>query len=134
MRLTHAPLLSLLTLTTASLQQTPPRSAPTHLWATHYNGNVYTLAFNGRNLSLADTAKTCGAMPSWLTFDPDTRTVYCSDEDGTANPSTHGSLWAYHAGQDGSLHQIAKTDTVGGGVNSVIYEGGKGEKYLAIAH
>ncbi|OKO98748.1 hypothetical protein PENSUB_8999 [Penicillium subrubescens] len=133
MRLTHAPLLSLLTLTTASLQQTPPRSSA-RLWATHYNGNVYTLSFNGHDLSLADTAKTCGAMPSWLTFDPETRTVYCSDEDGTADPSTHGSLWAYQAGEDGKLHQIAKTNTVGGGVNSVIYEDGDGEKYLAIAH
>ncbi|KAF3386928.1 putative 6-phosphogluconolactonase [Penicillium rolfsii] len=133
MRLTHAPLVSLLTLTTASLQQPPPRS-PARLWATHYSGSVYTLSFDGHDLSLTDTAKTCGAMPSWLTLDPETRTVYCSDEDGTADASTHGSLWAYHAGNDGKLHQVAKTNTVGGGVHSVIFEDGKGEKYLAIAH
>lgn len=134
MRLTHAPLFSLLTLTGASLQDSAGRRTTSRLWATHYNGNVYSLAFNGKSLSLTDTAKTCGTMPSWLTFDRDTQTVYCSDEAGSADPSTHGSLWAYHAGRDGSLQQYAKTDTVGGGVNSVIYKNDQGDKYLAIAH
>lgn len=73
-------------------------------------------------------------MPSWLTYDPESKIVYCSDEDGTADPSTHGSLTAYKPGKNGGeLKQLAKTETIGGGVDSVIYEVG-GEKFIAIAH
>ncbi|KAJ6008094.1 hypothetical protein N7540_012070 [Penicillium herquei] len=104
------------------------------LWATHYNGNVYTLSLKGDNLSLTDTKKTCGDMPSWLTFDAESKTLYCSDESGTADPDTHGTLSAYSVGSGGKLNQVAKVDTVGGGVKSVIYEAGQSQKYIAIAH
>lgn len=130
MRLSHASLLA--TLGLASAAPKPPHSA--RLWATHYNGNVYTLALDGEHLSLTDTLKTCGKMPSWLTYDSGTRVLYCSDEDGTADPSTHGSLTAYSTAPNGKLHEIATTKTIGGGVNSAIYENGDGGKYLAIAH
>lgn len=118
----------------ALLALSTPLVAAVNLWATHYSGHVYTLALSGRELRVVDAAKTCGAMPSWLTFDSEARVLYCTDEDGTADPSTHGSLTAYRAGRDGKLEKVATTETVGGGVNSVIYEGGKGEKFLAIAH
>lgn len=110
-----------------------PSHPPSRLWATHYNGNVYTLTLDGSDFSITDTQKTCGKMPSWLTFDSESRIVYCSDEDGTADPSTHGSLTAYHAGRDGKLHEITSVETVGGGVDSVIYAVGE-DKYIAIAH
>lgn len=73
-------------------------------------------------------------MPSWLTFDSDTRTLYCSDESGTADPDTHGTLTAYGVGEHGQLTEVAETDTVGGGVNSVVFEDAAGGKFLAIAH
>lgn len=60
--------------------------------------------------------------------------LYCSDESGTADPSTHGTLSAYSVSRGGKLHQLASTDTIGGGVKSVIYESARGEKFLAIAH
>ncbi|KAJ5414035.1 hypothetical protein N7509_000662 [Penicillium cosmopolitanum] len=112
-----------------------PSAPPSRLWATHYNGNVYTLTLDKttNNLSITDTQKTCGKMPSWLTFDTESQIVYCSDEDGTADPSTHGSLTAYHPDREGKLHQLSSVKTVGGGVDSVIYEAGK-EKLIAIAH
>ncbi|KAJ5579473.1 uncharacterized protein N7459_005458 [Penicillium hispanicum] len=132
MRLFAAPLFTtLLTTGLTTSSATPPSS---RLWATHYNGNVYTLEFAGGQLSLIDTLQTCGGMPSWLTFDAETRVLYCSDESGSADPSTHGSLSAYRAASDGKLQEIATTQTVGGGVNSVLFEAGKGEKFLAIAH
>ncbi|KAJ5101595.1 hypothetical protein NUU61_003817 [Penicillium alfredii] len=113
-------------------------ASASRLWATHYNGHVYTLDLAGNNtLSVTDKLKTCGGMPSWLTFDAATRTLYCSDEDGSADPSTHGSLTALHAAPDGKLREMVKTEAVGGGVSSAIYGGkgkGKGKKYLAIAH
>lgn len=107
---------------------------PSYLWATHYNGHLYSLVFNGTDLSLSNSTQTCGAMPSWLTFDSESRVLYCSDESGTEDPKTHGSLTAYHPTDDGGLDLVARTQTMGGGVNSVIYEDGKGGKYLAIAH
>ncbi|KAJ5297730.1 hypothetical protein PENANT_c012G11770 [Penicillium antarcticum] len=126
------PLLTTLQITTA---KPPPTPKPATLWATHYNGNVYTLTLSPQNdLQVTQTLKTCGKMPSWLTLDAHTRTVYCSDEDGTTDASTHGSLTALHVNTNGSLSEIAKTDTVGGGVASVLYGGDKGGKYIAIAH
>ncbi|KAJ5908879.1 hypothetical protein N7495_001561 [Penicillium taxi] len=122
-----SPLLTLSLLSTAT-------ATASHLWATHYNGNIYALSFSGSELQLTDTLKTCGDMPSWLTFDSQSRILYCSNENGTADPDSNGSLTAYRAGGQGTLHQVAETATVGGGVHSVIFEGGKGEKFLAIAH
>ncbi|KAJ5375285.1 hypothetical protein N7517_007291 [Penicillium concentricum] len=110
---TLLPILSALG-TTAAIAIKPP----THLWATHYNGNVYTLTLKDNDLSVSQTLNTCGDMPSWLTLDAHTRTVYCSDE--TARR---------HAAREGA---VAKA--VGGGVNSVIYEAGAGKKFIAIAH
>ncbi|CAL5874991.1 uncharacterized protein PFLUO_LOCUS9294 [Penicillium psychrofluorescens] len=122
------------TLSAAAITTTAALAAPSHLWATHYNGNVYTLTLSGDAFSVTDTRKTCGDLPSWLTFDSHTRTLYCSDESGTSDPSTHGSLTAYHAAADGVLHELATTETIGGGVNSVIYEGDNRKKFIAIAH
>ncbi|KAF4210402.1 hypothetical protein CNMCM6805_008677 [Aspergillus fumigatiaffinis] len=113
------------------------------LYATHYSGSVYTLSLTHRNgkydLSLASDMTTCGGMPSWLTLDCDTstlyctgRTLYCSDETGDA--TTNGTLTSYTVGKDGSLTQLAKVVDVGGGVHSVVYEGDDGAKYIAIAH
>lgn len=74
-------------------------------------------------------------MPSWLTFDSGPRVLYCSDESGDANEGGEkGSLSAYSASSEGKLRQIAKTDTIAGGVNSVVYETEVGEKVIAIAH
>ncbi|EAW11247.1 lactonase family protein [Aspergillus clavatus NRRL 1] len=108
-----------------------------HLYATHYSGSLSTLtldrAANGSYaLSIAASEVTCGGMPSWLTLDATTRTLYCSDETGDA--STTGSLSTYTVGRDGALTQTAKVVDVGGPVNSIVYEGVRGEKYLAIAH
>ncbi|CAI7637383.1 unnamed protein product [Penicillium glandicola] len=122
-------LLSALGTTSAALT-----SKPAHLWATHYNGNVYTLTLKNNDLSISQTLNTCGDMPSWLTLDAHTRTVYCSDESGTADRSTYGTLTALHASPNGTLYEGAVAKTVGGGVNSVIYEAGAGRKFLAIAH
>lgn len=129
----HLPNHLLWTLTAAAIT-TIALAAPSHLWATHYNGNVYTLTLSGDAFSITDTRRTCGGLPSWLTFDSHTRTLYCSDESGTSDPSTHGSLTAYHAAPNGVLHELATTETIGGGVNSAIYEGDNRKKFIAIAH
>ncbi|KAJ5567036.1 Cytochrome cd1-nitrite reductase-like C-terminal heme d1 [Penicillium sp. DV-2018c] len=126
---TFLPFVSVLTTTVAKTQ-------PSHLYATHYNGTVYTLTLDPskNDLSITQALDTCGDMPSWLTLDPKTRTVYCSDETGSADPSTHGSLTSLHVASDGTLREMAVAEAVGGGVNSVIYEGGHGGKFIAVAH
>ncbi|GKZ18517.1 hypothetical protein AbraIFM66951_003398 [Aspergillus brasiliensis] len=109
----------------------------TNLYATHYDGSVYSLSLQRSDndtysLSIASSLKTCGSMPSWLTFDSASRTLYCSDESGDA--STNGSLTTLSADQDGTLTEIATAAAPGGGVHSVFYSGDDGTQYLAIAH
>ncbi|KAJ9199627.1 hypothetical protein DTO166G4_5646 [Paecilomyces variotii] len=125
----------------------PALAAASNLYVSHYNGNVYSLALTSipgpqdRNdgsaavkYTLSQTAalKTCGSMPSWLTFDASTRVLYCSDESGSR--TSPGSLTALAAAADGRLSEIAKVDTIGGGVNNVIYNRDDGKKFIAIAH
>ncbi|KAJ5374172.1 hypothetical protein N7517_006178 [Penicillium concentricum] len=109
-------------------------AAATNLYATHYDGSIYTLSFDSRNsLSIASSLKTCGDAPSWLTFDSSTRTLYCSDHAG--NTTMNGSLSSYSVNQHGRLTELAKTVDVGAAVHSTMYGGMHGhKKYLAVAH
>ena len=102
---------------------------PSTLFATHYNGHVYTLALNENKLSLASTANTCGSMPSWLTLDAASRTLYCTDETASKGSETTLSI-----DNDGKLTEIAVAKDVGGGVNSVFYNGDSHKRFLAVAH
>lgn len=108
-------------------------AAATNLYATHYDGNIYTLSLDGGNsLSVTSSLKTCGEAPSWLTFDSSTRTLYCSDHAGDATIS--GSLSSYAVDKDGRLTELADTADVGAAVHSEMYTGENGDKYLAVAH
>jgi 6-phosphogluconolactonase (cycloisomerase 2 family) len=105
----------------------------TNLYATHYDGNIYTLSLDsGNSLSITSSLKTCGDAPSWLTFDSSTRTLYCSDHSG--NATINGSLSSYSVHHDGRLTELAKTLDMGAAVHSIIYGGKHGTKYLAVAH
>lgn len=108
-------------------------AAATNLYTTHFDGTIYTLSLDsGNSLSITSSLKTCGAAPSWLTFDSSTRTLYCSDHSG--NAIINGSLSSYFVHQDGRLAELAKTLDVGAAVHSIIYGGKHGTKYLAVAH
>lgn len=113
----------------SSLPLTLAKPSTSTLYATHYNGHVYTLTLNENDLSLASTADTCGSMPSWLTLDTTSRTLYCTDE--TAD---EGSETTLSIDDNGKLTEIATAKDVGGGVNSVIYEGEGEKRLLAVAH
>lgn len=109
------------------------------LYATHYSGNVYTLALNAnktdndpsKSLTVTSAKDTCGDMPSWLTLDAGTGVVYCSDE--TGNATAPASLTALSAA-DGKLEEIVKVTDVGSAVNSVVYHGENDNQFLAVAH
>jgi 6-phosphogluconolactonase (cycloisomerase 2 family) len=108
-------------------------TAATNLFATHYDGNIYTLSLDsGKSLSITSSLKTCGDAPSWLTLDSSTRTLYCSDHSG--NAIVNGSLTSYSVDQNGRLVELAKTQDVGAAVHSTIYGSKHKRKYLAVAH
>lgn len=123
----------------AASLSTPAAASPSggattaRLWASNYDGNVYMLDLKGTALTLTQTLKTCGEMPSWLTLDPKARTIYCNAEDGSADPPSPGTVTALKIGDDGKLSETAVSDTIGGSVNSAIYTSGE-KSYLAIAH
>lgn len=109
------------------------------LYATHYSGNVYTLALNAnktdndpsKSLTISSAQDTCGDLPSWLTLDSGTGVLYCSDE--TGNATTPASLTALSAAQ-GKLEEIVQVPDVGSGVNSVVYHDEQESQFLAVAH
>ncbi|PLN81759.1 3-carboxy-cis,cis-mucoante lactonizing enzyme [Aspergillus taichungensis] len=132
-----SPLTTLLSLSPL-LSAAAARSSHANIYATHYNGNVYALSLKQRHndaykLDLVSSLKACGPMPSWLTVDPDLHLLYCSDE--TGDPKTNGSVSTLSiSDKKGTLKEITTTEVPGGGVNSVIYGGEDGKRYLAIAH
>lgn len=105
----------------------------TNLYTTHYGGNVSTLSLTECNgsytLTKTHTLKSCGMMPSWLTYDTKTEILYCSDEN-----SPNGTLTTYAVAEDGAFTELAEVTTIAGGVNSVEYGGISGNSFLAIAH
>lgn len=115
-------------------------AAKSTLYATHYSGTVYTLSLNingtnndpSHSLSIVSATDTCGDMPSWLTLDPVSGVLYCSDESG--NATVPASLTALSTTQEGKLEEKAKVQDVGAGVNSAFYHGENGSEFIAIAH
>ena len=121
-----APLISL------SVASLLPLASASLLYTTHYSGQVATLnlqktSSGSYDLKVTSNITACGAWPSWLTYSADQKVLYCSDESFRLN----GSLTTFDVATDGALTQTAKIVTMGGGVNSLIYNGGKN---LAIAH
>ncbi|KAL9112826.1 MAG: hypothetical protein Q9227_002903 [Pyrenula ochraceoflavens] len=109
----------------------------THLLATHYSGTISTLELTLNNstgiYNLTNTPlTTCGAQPSWLTYDASSKTLYCIDEAGT-NTS---SLSSYHFSHcNGTLTLLAQAQTLPGPVHSALYGGNNGNaQYIALAH
>lgn len=116
-------------------------SSTSTLYVSHYDGHVYTLALDtaAGSLTLANSVQACGEMPSWVTYDAPSHTLYCVDESGSSANSGNGTLSSFNVASDGSLIngtliQTAKATTLPGGVASVIYEDNDGREYLAIAH
>lgn len=110
--------LSLLVATTA---------AQSNLVASHFNGNVYSLAFSGSQLTLKQTLKAGGTWPAWVTYDNDTRTVYVNDEAGWIAPT----ITALSVSADGTLAQTAAARS-NGEVYSGLYGGADGKGFIAV--
>ncbi|KAE8323716.1 Lactonase, 7-bladed beta-propeller-domain-containing protein [Aspergillus sergii] len=111
----------------------PSLSTAARLFATHYDGNVYSLNLeeNGDKFSLTKTHNltTCGGAGSTsaLTVDSARGLVWCVGE------GTPGALTALKVWKDGKMfEEVVTVETPPGGVDSVTY--GIDKQFLAIAH
>lgn len=104
------------------------------LFASHYSGQIYTLQLQNRtsgyDLSISSQITGCGSLPAWLTYEPASRALYCSDE----TMFGQGSISSFTAAGDGRLTATGKAAAPAGGVANVLYGGAEGKGYVAIAH
>ncbi|KAK1068749.1 hypothetical protein LTR74_005407 [Friedmanniomyces endolithicus] len=105
----------------------------TNLFVSHYSGKVYTLTYqpssNGKNgtLSIDNSVAGCGNMPSWLTLDHTSKSLYCFDES-----SNSGVVSSFDVtGATPKLTGQAKTS--GGDVHEWLYGGSDGQGFLSTA-
>lgn len=101
------------------------------LLAAHYTGTLYTLDLSSNNtLAIAHTTPSGASMPSWLAFDPASRTVYVTDESWSGS----GMLASFKVSDDGVLTPAGSTRTKGGDINCGLYKGDGGKGFLAVAN
>jgi hypothetical protein len=104
-----------------------------NLLVSHYNGNLYSLALTtsgaAGSLSIKQTLRAGGSMPSWLTLDSASGTLYVTDE------STYGSpvLTSVSVANDGSLKSASTARSNGGELHSTLYGGADGKGFIAAA-
>ena len=108
------------------------------LYVSSYAGTVTTLNFThgatSCDLKNISTINSCGPDPSWLTWEPVNRNLYCSGEQTIAG---NGSLTVLSSDANGTLTEMTKELTLNGGVNSVLYGKGNGTgnaSFIAVAH
>ncbi|KAI1879045.1 hypothetical protein JX265_003222 [Neoarthrinium moseri] len=127
----------LLSLVVAALGLAPAAIAD-KLLASHYSGKVYSLdlTVSGSTGTLKSTSSTggCGKMPTWLTLDSATGTLYCFDESGAGQQGVSGGVvTSYTVNTDGSLTQTGQSKTAGGEVHGSFYGGSTGTGFVAMA-
>lgn len=108
------------------------------LLASHYSGQIYSLdlTFSGSTGTLRSTSSLggCGKMPSWLTLDSESGTLYCFDESGAGQQGVSGGVvTSYITNTDGSLKQSGQAMTAGGDVHGWYYGGSDGRGFVATA-
>lgn len=107
-----------------------------NLFVSHFSGTVYTLSYtpatNGNGtLAIKSSTTGCGRMPSWLSFDSPTKSLYCFDETGSWGG---GSVVAsFSVNGDGSLKQSGQAKSTGGEVHGSLYGGVNGTSFVAMA-
>lgn len=109
-----------------------PSALAANLFVSHFNGNIYTLTYESQGLSNSslsiDSVTTgCGNMPSWLTLDEKSRTLYCFDE------SWGGGVVSSFDISNGSLELTGQAETSGGDVHGYFYGGEDENSFLATA-
>ena len=105
------------------------QAAAVTLWATAYNGGVYSLNLDQEDqggytltgAAIPGGSTACGVDASWLTKDKYNDVVYCVDEAwGLAN----GTINSFKPTANGSLALFDKESTLASPVATVVYNGG----------
>lgn len=105
-----------------------------NLFVSHFDGDISTLSLSGADnstysLEIASSSKGCGQLPSWLSLDYDSKTLYCVDASGDGS-----TVSAMSIGADDAVTDTVQTTALGGAVHSGLYSGADGAQYLASAH
>ena len=100
------------------------------LFASHFEGTVYTLSLSddASELTLASQVSP-GGMPSWLTLDSAGSTLYVTDESWLGG--TKISVWS--VGEGGELTEAGQVPTEEGEIASCLYGGEDGKGFIAAA-
>lgn len=106
-----------------------------NLFVSHFEGEVSTLSLTTTDnatysLNVTSSSTGCGQLPSWLTLDSDSETLYCTDEWWNED----STVTAISLGPDGALTDTVQTVAEGGAVHNTLYSGEDGAQYLASAH
>jgi 6-phosphogluconolactonase (cycloisomerase 2 family) len=109
-----------------------PQAFGQNLLVSHYTGKVFSLSLaasgTSGTLKVGTSASGCGKMPSWLTLDSASGTLYCFDEEGNS-----GVVSQYKVGSDGSVTMTGQAKTTGGDVHGWLFGGSDGKGFLAMA-
>ncbi|KAL1856892.1 hypothetical protein VTK73DRAFT_8215 [Phialemonium thermophilum] len=111
-----------------------PVALAANLLVSHYSGNLYSLSLGtegGGNgtLSIQQTLRAGGVMPSWLTLDAASGSLYVTDESNFGG----SSLTQLSVSADGTLQTGAVARASGGELHSCLYGGSDGKGFLAAA-
>lgn len=102
-----------------------------NLYVAAYGGNLTSVSFDGKALSVNSVDKNCGSSPSWLVQDKNNKVLYCIDE---GNLTPNGTIAAYTTSQTGKLTLALHMNlTAPGPVSGAIF-GDKSFRGMAIAH
>ncbi|QDS68353.1 hypothetical protein FKW77_010719 [Venturia effusa] len=102
-----------------------------NLYVAAYGGNLTSVKFDGKALSVISVDQNCGSSPSWLVQDKKNKVLYCIDE-GNATPN--GSIAAYTTSETGKLTLASNMNlTAPAPVSGVIF-GDKSFRGMALAH
>lgn len=109
-------------------------TAATNLYVSSYGGVLDSIQLTEdagqAELALTATEYGCAPSPAWLTFDSNSRILYCLDE---GLFQTNGSVASFVASEDGGLKMIERKLIPSGPSGAVLYGSGSSQK-LAISH
>ena len=101
------------------------------LIASHFSGPIYTLDLTLTNatsgtLKVAGQTSGCGRIPSWLTVDKASNSVFCIDESWYGA----GVLAQFAADADAKLTLKASAPTSGNSVHGSLYGGNDNKSFV----
>ena len=109
-----------------------PQAFAAKLLVSHFSGPLYTLdltlsSATSGSLKISSTAGGCGNIPTWLTLDKLTNTVWCFDEDWNGS----GVISQYTINDAGVLTLTGSGATPGNSVYGALYGGPDGKGFVA---